>query len=152
MIRIRSHCGFTYKPPKPVSLWQRLQIDVLPLIMSEASSSASKFDTALALFSKGKGGSNSGRKATTMEQAQKKKAATAKERRVATAHSHVKDKWDAICALKGLDRNKHATQTKFTEDDLKGREVRGHLLEGGGGGFLQPVAWRELGVATPGQS
>ena len=101
--------------------------------MADASSDATvqtsppHIATALAAFSKGKG--NKGSKAgsstdgCTELQAQQKRQASMRNTALANAPEHVREKWQAICALRGRDRNKNHEKSKFTEMILKDSSV-----------------------------
>ena len=91
---------------------------------SAAGSTASKFDVALATFGKkggsGKKGGGSGEacsssKKATEKQAQQKRDAAKRDRLLATAPAHVKEKWAVICGIKGRDHAKNQKKAEFLQ-------------------------------------
>ena len=98
--------------------------------MSEASSvTSTRLDLALAVFGKkGKKGGSASASSTdppssTTEQAEQNRLASKRTHAMRTAPQHVREKWDAICNLRGRDRNKNAEKSKFTQMILSDRAV-----------------------------
>ena len=94
---------------------------------SAAGSTASKFDVALATFGKkggsGKKGGGSGEACSssvkaTEKQAQQKRDAAKRDRLLATAPAHVKEKWAVICGIKGRDHAKNQKKAEFLQKTL----------------------------------
>ena len=64
---------------------------------------------------KSKSAAGSGTTAATPAQAEQKKAASARNRKLATAPMKVQQNWKKICALKGRDRQKNKLKAEFTK-------------------------------------
>lgn len=78
---------------------------------------SSRLDSALAAFGrKQKKGtpSSSDPPPVTDDQAEQKRQASRRSHLLRTAPEHVRQKWEAICALRGRDRNKNTEKSKFT--------------------------------------
>eukprot|EP00974_Lingulodinium_polyedra_P108946 10544030-Lingulodinium_polyedra.AAC.1 len=95
-------------------------VSAMSSLASSVAPAADELQSALAAFGKGRRQSKApGSTAEPDSQKDQKKQAYERNKALLAAPQHVRDKWNAICTLKGRDRAKNSEKTKFTQMLLK---------------------------------